>query len=265
MELAHKLFSTRGGTIALGALAAILAGVAVFIYVRNYRSSVNAGGTTATVLVAKSLIPKGTPGRVIASQHLFQATTISESQLRDGAVSDPSALVGKVAADDIYPAQQLTLADFAGVPNTVAAELSGRERAITLPLDPARGLIGDIRSGDRVDVYAGFNVIPVDATGGPVANGSPTRALLRLIMQNIPVLNVGKKQSGVGSSTTTNVMLRVTPAQSAKLAFASDNGKVWLVLRPPSGAGTSPPSVVTVETLLLGIPPVAALKSFGGR
>jgi hypothetical protein len=37
------------------------------------------------------------------------------------------------------------------------------------------------------------------------------------------------------------------------------------VLRPSSGAKASPPSIVTVDTLLLGLPPVTALKTFGGR
>ena len=53
--------------------------------------------------------------------------------------------------------------------------------------------------------------------------------------------------------------------RTAQLAFASDNGKVWLSLRPAVGAKTSPPGVVTIETLLLGIKPVTAVRSLGGR
>ena len=59
--------------------------------------------------------------------------------------------------------------------------------------------------------------------------------------------------------------LKTTSYQSQKLAFASDNGKVWLVLRPPTGARASAPKLVTVETLLLGVSPVAVLHSFGGK
>ncbi len=79
MELAHKLFSTRGGTLLLAGLAALLATIAVLVYLSNYRSSVKASGQPATVLVAKSLIPKGTPGAVVATKQLFQATTIRQS------------------------------------------------------------------------------------------------------------------------------------------------------------------------------------------
>ena len=59
--------------------------------------------------------------------------------------------------------------------------------------------------------------------------------------------------------------LGVDDLRAAELAFASDNGKLWLALRPSAGAKASRPRIVTVETLLLGVPPVQMLKSFGGR
>jgi hypothetical protein len=36
-------------------------------------------------------------------------------------------------------------------------------------------------------------------------------------------------------------------------------------LRPASGAKTAPPSVVTVETLMLGVKPQLVFRSLGGR
>ena len=42
----------------------------------------------------------------------------------------------------------------------------------------------------------------------------------------------------------------VSDAQGAKLAFATDNGKVWLVLRPRAGAPATTPATVSVDTLL---------------
>ena len=37
MEHAQKLFSTRGGTLVLAGGAALLAAIAVFVYIHNYR------------------------------------------------------------------------------------------------------------------------------------------------------------------------------------------------------------------------------------
>jgi Flp pilus assembly protein CpaB len=61
------------------------------------------------------------------------------------------------------------------------------------------------------------------------------------------------------------VTLRATNAQAEKLAFGSDNGKIWLVLRPAAGARRVKPGLVTVETMLLGTSPITVMHSFGGR
>src|ERR671919_784158 len=66
-----------------------------------------------TVLVAKSLIEKGSSGTVIAEKTIFQTARVKKSELKNGAVADPSNLRGKVAADDIYPGEQFVIGDFA--------------------------------------------------------------------------------------------------------------------------------------------------------
>ena len=264
MEFTHKLFSTRGGTLALAGLTALVAAIAVFAYVKHYRSSVQEGGVPATVLVSSGLIPKGTPGAAVATKHLFQARTIRESQLREGAISDVSSLRGTIAKSDILPNQQLTANDFTSATGGLASELTGVQRAITISIDSAHGMIGQISKGDRIDVYAGFNVNPVDSSGRPVGSGQ-ARPVLRLIMQNVPVLGVAKSNRFGGSGDTSQVTMQTTSYQAQKLAFASDNGKLWLVLRPPTGARATAPRLITVETLLLGLSPVAELRSLGGK
>jgi pilus assembly protein CpaB len=263
MEFAQKLFSTRGGTMALAGLAAVIAAIAVFAYVKHYRNSVQKGGTAATVLVAKSLIVKGTPGSAIATQQLFQVQSIRESQLREGAISDPASLRGRIAKNDIYPSQQLTSSDFTSAGSSLSNQLTGAERAITIPMDTAHGMIGEISAGDRVDVYAGFNISPVDSLGRPIGSGA-SRPVLRLIMQDIPVLDV-TKSNRFGGTQNSEVTLRATAYQAEKLAFASDNGKLWLSLRPPSGASASPPNLITAETLILNQSPAIALRSFEAK
>ena len=262
MEHAQKLFSTRGGTMILAVIAAVIAGIAVLVYVTNYRDSVKTGGQPATVLVAKSLIPKGTPGETVALKQLYQAQTVRTSQLPEGAISDPASLRNRVAATDIYPNQKLTSADFTSTGGQLASTLTGRQRAITMPLGSAQGLVDTIHTGDHVDVYAGFNVSPVDSRGMPLAGGGQARPMMRLIVRNLRVLDVSTDSQ---TGRVSNITLRATPREAAELAFSSDNGKVWLVLRPPTGAAPSPPSPVTVETLMLGVPPVQAVRSFGGK
>jgi hypothetical protein len=46
--------------------------------------------------------------------------------------------------------------------------------------------------------------------------------------------------------------LRVPEQQSAWLSYAADNGHLWFVLRPASGAKVQIPGYVTARTLILG-------------
>jgi Flp pilus assembly protein CpaB len=263
MEHAQKLLSTRRGSFYIAAVAALVAGAAILVYLNGYRHSLRTNAAPVTVLVARHAIPKGTPGSVISSKGLFTATTIRESQLREGAISDPQSLKGKVTSQEIYEGAQLTAGEFVATGSSLAETLTAGERIVTVPLDSAHGLIGDISAGDHVDIYAGFNVIPLRADGTPVAGGQ-ARALLRRIMTDIDVVAVSGTDSAAGSKTS-NVGLRVDDRQAAQLAFASDNGKVWLSLRPSTGATSTKPGIVSVETLLLGLPPVTVVHSLGGR
>lgn len=263
MEFTQKLVSTRRGSLYIAVLAALLAGVSILVYLNRYRHTLNAGSSPVTVLIAKQTIAKGTAGSVVASKGYFTATTIRESQLRDGAFSDIASLRGKIATRDVYEGSQLTAADFSASESSLASGLTDTQRVMSVPLDSAHGLIGQVEAGNRVDVYAGFNVIPVHADGTP-ANGGQSRAMLKEIMQNIEVVAVGTANGATGTRTS-NVSLRVTDREAAELAFASDNGKVWLALRPAAGAKATKPGIVSVETVLLGIPPVTVVQSVGGR
>jgi pilus assembly protein CpaB len=259
MELAHRLVSTRRGTLLVGLVAALIAGASIVVYLNSYRQSLQGQGALVTVLVARDTIPLGSSGNVLDTKNLYTATTMRESQLREGALSDPASLRGTVAAREIPEGAQLTAADFVAAGDSLAATLTDRERVVSVPLDAAHGLIGEIEAGNRVDVYAGFNVIPLDRSGKPT-DGGQARPILKLIMSDVPVLAVGEKPSGSGP---TNVSLGVDDVKGAELAFAADNGKVWLALRPSTGAAASRPRIVTIETMLLGVPSVKVLRSLG--
>ena len=233
-----RLFRTRGGALIAGAIAALLAAVLLIIYLHSYRSSVNSGKKPVQVLVAKSLIPKGTSGTIIAHKSLYQVTTVPKDQLKNLAISDPSVLNDRVTASDVFPGQQLTQDDFTTETGTgVPYDITGPQRAIAVPVDATHGLIGQVQDGSFVDVYVG-----VDATNGSGStNASP--AVVTLLASNILVLVAPTGTAG-------NAVLRVNTLQAARFAFAADNAKVWLVLRPQSGASKTPPAFVTLDTLL---------------
>ena len=261
----QKLLTTRGGTIAVGGLAAILAAVVLVVYLNRYRHSVTSSDQPVAVLVAKALIPQGTSGDVVGATDLFETVKTPKSQVKIGAVTDPAILRGRTAVADIYPGQQLTLSDFTTTTsNTIGVRLAGLQRAIELPFDVAHGNLSNIVPGDHIDVLGGFNVTTVDQFGRPVANGGLARPVIKPIMQDILVIATPQnKDTGLGSANAgNNLTLQTDPEQASELAFASDNGVVWVVLRPRTGAPPVEPNIVTLETLLLGIKPITIEKTF---
>ena len=258
MKAARKLLSTREGTLGFAVLTGLLAIGLLLTFMHGYKRSVADGAQPITVLVARSSLPKGTSGDVIAQKGMFQATGFKHDQVRDGAITDPSSLRGKVAAHALVRGQQLTTADFTTPTNPVLTSLGPNQRAISIPLDSAHGMIGQVATGDHVDVLAGFTVQP-DGAAHP-------RPVLRVLLQDVEVLQAptAAKSGGLGGGAQTQqVVLRVADKDAPQLAFSSDNGKVWIVQRAPAGATDPTPSLVTLERLLAGLPPIP-LEKIGG-
>jgi Flp pilus assembly protein CpaB len=248
MQMVQKMLATRGGTVAVGGFAAAFGALLLLMYLAQYRNSVDESGEPITVLIAKSLIEKGTPGDIVGVKGLFQTTDAPRDQLQEGAITDPSALRGRLATNDVYPGEQLTTSDFsASASGALGTQIAGNQRAIAVPVDAAHGMVGQLRTGDRIDVLAGFNVTSGAGGGRPV---------VKVLSQNVLVLEAPKRAgTGVAASSGTNVVLRTTYREAAEIAWAVDNGKIWVVLRPRTGAPVRRAQVITPEALL-GVRPV---------
>lgn len=246
----RKLLGTRKGTVIVAAVCAAIAAVILIAALNHYRENLASSNNQETVLVSTGLIQKGTAGDAIASEQRFQAQSVAAKQVSSGAIADTAQLHGRVAVADIYPGQQLTMADFTAS-GGLASQLSAPQRAMTISLDPSHGMIGQLQAGDHVDVYA-------DLEGGAGHGGG----VVRLLAANVAVLKAGTPPgSGLGGGNLANqqstVTLDIADDQAGALAYAADNGKLWLVLRP-ANASTRPPSNVTAQTLLSGSVPAVA-------
>ena len=222
--LASRLMSSRRGAALLGLAAAVLAGVVLLVYLNSYRKSVRTSTEPVTVLVARNLIEKGTPGTVIASKRLFQATAIEADNVKLGAISDPALMVDRIAAADIYPGQQITATDFsAATTDVLPIKLTGDARGISLALDETHGIIGPLRTGDHVDVWR----------SGPKEHGRP-----ELLMADVLVLSAPAAPVGGGGA---NVVLQIKWWEAPRIIEAFDGDKIWLVLRPLADAKPTKP------------------------
>jgi Flp pilus assembly protein CpaB len=229
--MSSKLFTTRQGTVLLGVIAAVIAAIALLVYLNHYR---NGSPGTVSVLYAQKLIAKGTPGEVLrTTSGYYKATSIPKSQAETGAILSPATLAGKYATTEISPGQQLTASDFGTAPSSVAGEIPANMRAVVVNLESPNQVGGQITAGSPVDVWIAFN--------GQGTNGV-TRPIVRELYQNMKVLNV--------ASSGGNVTLEATPTQAGTLIFASENATIYLTLRPAVGTTSRKPPVIGVGSLL---------------
>ena len=233
--MSSKLFTTRQGTVLLGVIAAVIAAIALIVYLNHYRNSVKGSGAPISVLVAKSLIQKNTSGDVIGKTGLYEFTKLPKDQVETGAFTSPSTLTGKVATKDIYPGNQLTASDFGAATNSLTQGLTRDERAVVIHLDSPNQAGGQLVANSHVDVWVSFN--------GQGSNGV-ARPIVHELYQNMMVLDVAKSGG--------NVTLQATSRQAGALIFASQNATIWLVLRPTVGSTDSKPPTIGVGSLLGG-------------
>jgi pilus assembly protein CpaB len=236
--MSSKLFTTRQGTVLLGVIAAIIAAIALLVYLNHYRNSVNAKTVPVSVLVAQKVILKGTPGDVIrTTPGYYKPTDIAKGNVENGAITDPASLSGKVATTDISPGQQLTSSDFGAASNSITNQLGRNDRGIVVNLNSPQQVGGQLAAGDHVDVWVAFN--------GQLSNGI-SRPIVHELFQNMQVLNAS---TGSGSG---NVTLKATPTEAGSLIYASENAQIWLVLRPAVGTTQPKPPTIGVGNLLGG-------------
>jgi Flp pilus assembly protein CpaB len=204
-------------------IAAIIAAIALIVYLNNYRSSVTQ--PAVPVLVATKTIPQGMSGDVLAkSTSFYEVAKIPHNQVLSGAITDASTLTGKVALADINPNSQLT-ADQFGAASGVQYQLKPTERAVVVDLGSPQAVGGQIAAGSHVDFWV--------TTSGQSGSGA-TRPIAKLLFQDMYVLGV----SGA------DVTLRAeTPTQAGQIIYASTNAEIWLALRPTIGTKTKPPVI----------------------
>jgi Flp pilus assembly protein CpaB len=222
--------SSRAWAIALGIGAIVLAAILLVVYLDRYRARVGGENAPTPVLVAKQLIPKGTPGNIVASQAMYAPTTIPRKEVEVGAIADPSYLAGRAASADIFPGQQFTATDFAASDTlSVDSQITGDERAISVSLDNVRGSLSQVQIGDSVDVYT--------AIAGTV----------KLFRPNVKVLAI---PTVAGPSGGGNLVVKIKTKDAAQWAYAQDNTQLWFVLRPVIGAKPTANSTANASTAL---------------
>jgi pilus assembly protein CpaB len=227
-------------------VGALLFGLLAAVSVSRYLSKAQALTNNFTqVAVAKVAIPIGTkiiPEQVMVVQFPKESTP-------DGAFDKPEKLAGRVAVTNIAAREPITEARLApeGTAGGLSAVIPEGYRAMTVKVDDVVGISGFIMPGTLVDVVVVIN--PADNTLGhdPIS---------KIVLQNIKVLasgqNIDKPEDQREANSVKAVTLQVTPEQAEKLALASTEGRLQLVMRNSIDQGDEQTTGITKRTLLTG-------------
>ena len=242
-------------------VGALIFGVLAAVSVSRYLSSAQAyTKNLSKVAVAKVQIPIGT--KIVAEQ--VTVVQFPKESTPDGTFESPDKLVGRVAVVNISAREPITESRLA--PEGTAAGLSAvipeGYRAMTVKVDDAAGISGFIQPGALVDV-----VVVIDPREGS-GNQDP---ISKIVLQNIKVLangqNIDKPQDQREANSVKAVTLQVTPEQAEKLALASNEGKLQLVMRNQIDQGDEQTKGVNKRELITGsdranpVPDPGSMKS----
>lgn len=232
-----RFFVVLAGALVFGLLAAVT--------VSRYLSSAQAYSRELNqVVVAKVAIPVGT--KIIAEQ--LMAVQFSKESTPDGVFQSVDKLVGRVAVVNIAPREPVTESRLApeGTAGGLSAVIPEGYRAMTVKVDDVVGISGFIMPGTLVDVV-------VVITPNDTSNQDP---ISKIVLQSIKVLangqNIDKPESERQANSVKAVTLLVTPEQAEKLALASSEGKLQLVMRNSIDEGDEQTSGVNKRGLLSG-------------
>jgi len=271
--------------IAIAVVMAIAAAAVVLIYTTSYRQSVTKGQKRVDVMVASRDIVAGTPAEEAAGAMVL--TSVLSDDKAPGALSTTAGLDGKVAAQTVYAGQQVVAAAFGtSTTQAPALQITKDERAVNVTVQRDSGMIGDVKAGDFIDVFAtiltgddgGVNPDAATASGTPNTTGKGThldtgsgRIFTRRLLTKVRVLAVPEDESkvkgGLAKGAKTDEMivtLAVSQSDAAKIAFtqtAPDTAKLWFAVRPPEAVAQDQPlTIETIESMLADGESPAELK-----
>ena len=238
---------------------ALVFGLLAAFSVSRYLSSAQANSNATKVVIAKVDIPLGT--KIIPEQ--VGEVELQSNTIPDGSFESAEKLVGRVAIVNIAAREAITDTKLApqGTEGGLTALIPEGYRAMTVKVDDAAGVSGFIQPGTLVDV-----VVVID----PKENSTNQDPISKVVLQNIKVLanaqNIDRPKNEREATTVKAVTLQVTPEQAEKLALASNEGKLQLIMRNSTDQGDSQTVGVNKRSLLSGeranlVPDAGSLKS----
>ncbi len=213
----------------LAAIGAALAGlVMLLLYMQRFEAEAS-GGAPVSVLIAVTDIPLG----VAISEAMLGTRELPEAYIEDRHIpaQDAQRVIGVRVTSGVRAGESLLWSDLATTSDQsrdLSSLVRNGQRAITIAADVSTSFGGLVRPGDRVDVLLTIETLAQEPETVP-------------LLQNLLVLAAGQDTGALQRPGTTTrrpttvnqVTLSASIEQSQLLAFASERGRVTLILRNP--------------------------------
>ncbi len=216
----------RNKKLVIALLAAVMFGLIAAFSVSRYLSSAQAYTKNLNeVVVAKVEIPLGTK---IIPEHLAVARFPRDVTPEGAFPKVDENIIGRVAVVRIPARDPITESRLAPVGSAggLSSVIPDGYRAMTVKVDDIVGVSGFIMPGTLVDI-----VVVID----PPEKDNRREKISKIVLQNIKVLangqNIDRPKNDREAERVKAITLQVTPEQAEKLALATTEGKLQLVMR----------------------------------
>jgi pilus assembly protein CpaB len=212
----------------LAAVAAAAAGIVMlFLYMQRFEDEAS-GGAPVRVIIATQDVPLGTA----ISEAMLGSRDLPLSYVEDRHIpmADAQRIIGVRVTSGVRAGESLLWSDLATTSDQsrdLSSLVRSGQRAITIRADASTSFGGLVRPGDRVDVLLTLERSTSDPVTVP-------------LLQNLLVLAAGQDTGAAPRpgerrrpQTIGQVTLSSSIEQSQLLAFASERGRLTLILRNP--------------------------------
>lgn len=218
--------------------AAIVGLVMLVLYMQRFEAEAS-GGEAVTVLIATQDIPLG----MSLTEAMLAGRELPSAYIEDRHIlaTEQDRIIGVRVVGGVRAGESILWTDLATTSDT-SRDLSGLVRAgmraITIEADQTSSFGGLVRAGDRVDVLM---TLDRRITGGATSStGDSVERVTVPLLQNLLVLAAGEDMGAPSRSASTSrsshisqVTLNATLEQAQLLAFASQRGRLSLIMRNP--------------------------------
>lgn len=239
--------SRRTLIVVAAVVLAALAAVTTFAYVRGIENRAFQGAELVEVFVVTQDIPKGLPGEQAANEFV-KAAKVPRDFRPGTALTALDPLAGKVALGPLSANTILVEGQFVDPRQaqiTFSQKIDAGKVAVTVSVDPVRGVAGLLVPGDRVNIL--------------VADGGGQRVLF----QNVEILAIGTtaapqpgETAEVANPGSGLITFHVPPQDASRIVFASQQGGgIYLTLVPTDNQPVPVPPINGTNLFSGGLTP----------